>query len=202
MTTTSLPKSRPLSPHLGIYKPQISSVMSILHRISGVGLAIGLLFFVAWLLMLAGGQESYNYFIANIHILLGYCTATAAIFLILLYVLKAIVKGAFKPQGLAKGFACFLGSIMAVGLTGLAIYYAHGRFANALYAPLWYVGQAVLIGWTWAFFYHFCCGIRHLCWDAGWFLSLKGMHVTGWITLLISTVLTVLPWLKIWGYIK
>lgn len=36
-------KTPPLSPHLGIYRPQISSVLSILHRITGVGNFIGLL---------------------------------------------------------------------------------------------------------------------------------------------------------------
>lgn len=40
---------RPLSPHLQIYRPQITSVLSIFHRITGVVLAVGSLFFVAWL---------------------------------------------------------------------------------------------------------------------------------------------------------
>jgi succinate dehydrogenase / fumarate reductase cytochrome b subunit len=43
------PRRRPLSPHLQIYRPQITSVLSIFHRISGVVLALGSLFFVAWL---------------------------------------------------------------------------------------------------------------------------------------------------------
>lgn len=45
----SAPQNRPLSPHLQVYKPQITSVMSILHRMSGVVLSIGALFMVAWL---------------------------------------------------------------------------------------------------------------------------------------------------------
>ena len=40
---------RPLSPHLQIYRPQISSALSILHRITGVALSVGSLFMVAWL---------------------------------------------------------------------------------------------------------------------------------------------------------
>ena len=36
-------RNRPLSPHLQIYKPQITSVMSILHRFTGIGLAAGAL---------------------------------------------------------------------------------------------------------------------------------------------------------------
>lgn len=40
---------RPLSPHLQVYRWQISMVMSILHRFTGVALSVGALFMVAWL---------------------------------------------------------------------------------------------------------------------------------------------------------
>jgi succinate dehydrogenase cytochrome b556 subunit len=40
-------KARPLSPHLSIYKPQISSVLSIAHRVSGVVNFIGIAFMMA-----------------------------------------------------------------------------------------------------------------------------------------------------------
>ena len=33
--------NRPLSPHLTVYRPQVTSVLSILHRITGVGLTLG-----------------------------------------------------------------------------------------------------------------------------------------------------------------
>ena len=36
-------KKRPISPHLSIYKPQITSILSISHRISGVFQSIGLI---------------------------------------------------------------------------------------------------------------------------------------------------------------
>jgi succinate dehydrogenase / fumarate reductase cytochrome b subunit len=52
--------NRPLSPHLQIYKPQITSVLSILHRISGVILSVGILVLVYWLAAAAGGPESYG----------------------------------------------------------------------------------------------------------------------------------------------
>ena len=51
--------SRPLSPHLQVYRPQITSITSIVHRITGVFLAIGMLFLVYWLLAIAGGPESF-----------------------------------------------------------------------------------------------------------------------------------------------
>lgn len=45
--------ARPLSPHLGIYRWQITNTMSILHRMTGVGLSAGLVLFCAWLVAAA-----------------------------------------------------------------------------------------------------------------------------------------------------
>lgn len=51
---------RPLSPHLQVYKPQLTSVLSILHRGTGVVLAIGTLLVTYWLAAIAGGEESFQ----------------------------------------------------------------------------------------------------------------------------------------------
>jgi succinate dehydrogenase / fumarate reductase, cytochrome b subunit len=51
---------RPLSPHLGIYKPQLTSIMSILHRATGIVLAIGILPLTYWLYSISLGEEAYN----------------------------------------------------------------------------------------------------------------------------------------------
>ena len=51
--------SRPLSPHLQIYKPQITSVLSILHRFTGIALAVGTLALAWWLIAAAAGPEAY-----------------------------------------------------------------------------------------------------------------------------------------------
>ena len=51
--------ARPLSPHLQIYKPQLTSVLSILHRITGIILAAGLVLLLYWLLAIAGGEQAY-----------------------------------------------------------------------------------------------------------------------------------------------
>ena len=53
---------RPLSPHLQIYKPQLTSVLSITHRGTGIFLCLGILLLTAWLVCLALGEESYNIF--------------------------------------------------------------------------------------------------------------------------------------------
>ena len=50
---------RPLSPHLQIYKPQLTSVLSISHRITGVGLAAGTLLLSGWLIAAATGPEAF-----------------------------------------------------------------------------------------------------------------------------------------------
>jgi succinate dehydrogenase / fumarate reductase cytochrome b subunit len=51
---------RPLSPHLQVYKPQITSVLSIMHRITGVALALGSLLLVWWLIAVASGAEAFD----------------------------------------------------------------------------------------------------------------------------------------------
>ena len=52
-------RDRPLSPHLQVYKPQWTSVLSIVHRITGVALAVGTLLLVWWL---AAAASSAGYF--------------------------------------------------------------------------------------------------------------------------------------------
>lgn len=52
--------SRPLSPHLQVYRPQLTSMLSILHRLTGVGLAIGTLLLVYWLAAAAAGPEAFS----------------------------------------------------------------------------------------------------------------------------------------------
>ena len=55
-------KERPISPHLQVYKPQITSVLSIFHRITGVALTFGLILLVAWIFTLSLGEEYFEYF--------------------------------------------------------------------------------------------------------------------------------------------
>ncbi len=52
-------QQRPLSPHLTIYRPQITSIMSISHRISGVFLSLGTLVLTAWLWAVAYDPEYF-----------------------------------------------------------------------------------------------------------------------------------------------
>lgn len=52
-------RERPLSPHLQIYRPQLTSVLSITHRATGVALALGTLFLVYWLVAAASGPQAF-----------------------------------------------------------------------------------------------------------------------------------------------
>lgn len=59
MTAQPKPATRPLSPHLLRYKPQMTSVLSILHRATGAALAVGLVFMAWVLLAIADGPAAY-----------------------------------------------------------------------------------------------------------------------------------------------
>ena len=51
-------QQRPLSPHLQIYQRQLTSVLSILHRATGIFLGVAAFALVAWLFAVAGDGES------------------------------------------------------------------------------------------------------------------------------------------------
>ena len=116
---------RPLSPHLQIYKRQVQMMTSIVHRATGIALAVGSLLVVGGLLHLAAGEDSFNHF-------------------------KSIIG-----------------------------------------SP---VGMVLLLGWSWALFYHLCNGIRHLVWDAGYGLDLKNVYRGGWLVVAASLLLTAAAW--------
>jgi succinate dehydrogenase / fumarate reductase, cytochrome b subunit len=56
----SRPAARPLSPHLQIYKPMLSMLMSIMHRITGAALFLGTILFVWWLSAAAHSDGYFN----------------------------------------------------------------------------------------------------------------------------------------------
>jgi succinate dehydrogenase / fumarate reductase, cytochrome b subunit len=62
MAEAKVPAERPLSPHLTIYRPMLSMMMSIVHRITGTALYFGTLLLVWWLLAAASGPTAYAAF--------------------------------------------------------------------------------------------------------------------------------------------
>lgn len=61
MSNADLRGNRPLSPHLQIYKPILTMVMSILHRITGGALYFGTLLLAWWLIAAAAGPEYFEF---------------------------------------------------------------------------------------------------------------------------------------------
>lgn len=61
-----------------------------------------------------------------------------------------------------------------------------------------WIGQLMLVGWSFAFYYHLCTGIRHLIFDAGWFVTINGAVRTGWIVLGLPVILTAATWFYIY----
>ncbi len=64
-------RARPTSPHLSIYRWQISMTLSILHRATGMALAVGLLFLVWWLYAVLCGPAAYDCFLDFTHSIIG-----------------------------------------------------------------------------------------------------------------------------------
>ena len=61
MSVANRPVHRPLSPHLQIYKWQLTAVLSILHRATGIALAVGALYLALWV-MCAMSPVAYSNF--------------------------------------------------------------------------------------------------------------------------------------------
>jgi succinate dehydrogenase / fumarate reductase cytochrome b subunit len=124
-------RARPTSPHVGIYRWQIGNSLSILHRATGVALALGLPALCYWLMSVAGGELSY-----------------------------AVAMRVFASP----------------------------------------VGILVLVGWTFAFLYHLLNGVRHLFWDVGYGFERPQRHVSGWLVVFGSIVLTAGLWALLWTH--
>ena len=118
--------NRPLSPHLQVYRPQLTSVLSITHRATGIGLSFGIILLITWIIAAAAGENYFN-------------------------------------------------------------------MVNSLVTS-WF-GKLVLLGFTWALFYHLCNGIRHLFWDAGFGFELSTVYKSGYATIAGSIILTATAWI-------
>ena len=59
MAETKRTVERPLSPHLGIYRMQITMLMSIMHRVTGAALYFGTILLAAWLVSAAMGERAF-----------------------------------------------------------------------------------------------------------------------------------------------
>jgi succinate dehydrogenase / fumarate reductase cytochrome b subunit len=126
---------RPLSPHLQVYRPQLTSFTSIMHRITGIGLAVGLLYLVCWLTAAASGLEafdklqSFNGSIIGRLLLLGW---TIAFFYHLLNGIRHLAWdagwGFDLPAAYKTGYAVLIGTALLTIVAWVIGYYQMGAF--------------------------------------------------------------------------
>lgn len=94
-------RDRPLSPHLQVYSPQISSMLSILHRATGVALYIGAFLVAALLVTLTYGAENFAVAIELIQHPVGQVVVIGLTFCLFYHLLNGI-RHLFWDAG--KGF--------------------------------------------------------------------------------------------------
>jgi succinate dehydrogenase / fumarate reductase, cytochrome b subunit len=124
---------RPLSPHLQIYKPQISSILSILHRITGAGLGIGLLLLAWWLIAAASGPDAFATVQGFIGSWLGRLILFGFTWALFYHLLNGIrhlgwdlLFGLDIPTMTKTGWAVVVGSVVLTILTWIAAYAMRG----------------------------------------------------------------------------
>ena len=119
---------RPLSPHLQIYRWQLTSVLSILHRATGVALSAGTILLVWWLIAAASGPEAYE----GVQDFLGSWIGLLLLFgwtLSLFYHLCNgirhlfwdIGKGFELPAAYRSGYIVIIATIILTGITWIAL---------------------------------------------------------------------------------
>ncbi len=118
------PRTRPTSPHLQVYRWQMGSTLSILHRITGLGLALGFAALSYWLVSLAGGSESYGRAMGVLSSPVGQLCLLGWTFAFLYHLLNGVRHlywdagyGFERPQRLASGWFVVLAALgLSVGI--------------------------------------------------------------------------------------
>lgn len=94
----------------------------------------------------------------------------------------------------ATGIALGVGTLVLVWWL-MALASGPDAFADAQAVVGSFIGRLFLFGWTFALFYHFCNGIRHLVWDTGHGFDLDLAAKTGHAVPIAAGALTVLIWI-------
>jgi succinate dehydrogenase / fumarate reductase cytochrome b subunit len=119
---------RPLSPHLQIYRIQLTSVTSILTRLTGNGLIVGTLLAVWWLLAAATSDEYFAVADAVATGWFGDLVFTASLWAIWYHYLAGLRhllfdagRGLDIPTAEKLGWACIIGSVVLTVITVLLV---------------------------------------------------------------------------------
>ena len=123
-------RPRPLSPHLQVYKPQLTSILSILHRGTGIVLSIGSIFLVSWILVLTLGESAYQVYSQLVNNWFGKLVIFGFTFG-LFYHLSNGIRHLFWDAGYGydlkdayiSGFAVIFSSISLTLITWLIVYF-------------------------------------------------------------------------------
>jgi len=91
------------------------------------------------------------------------------------------------------------GVVMSVGFIVLAGWLfdaamgaeTYGSFMSCMDSPM---GKLLLIGWSFAFFFHLANGVRHFVWDSGRGFEKATANASSWFVLILALVLTVSFW--------
>ena len=81
---------RPISPHIQIYRPQLPSILSILHRVTGLFLVLGLVAVCSWLVCVALGEEFFQIFNSIGSTLIGKILTLGLVFSLVYHFLNGI----------------------------------------------------------------------------------------------------------------
>jgi succinate dehydrogenase / fumarate reductase, cytochrome b subunit len=115
---------RPLSPHLQIYRPQLTAITSILTRITGNGLIVATILAVWWLLAAATSPEYFAVANAVVTSWFGDLVFTASLWAIWYHYLAGLRhlyfdagKGLDIPTAEKLGWACIGGSVVLTIIT-------------------------------------------------------------------------------------
>lgn len=122
------PIQRPLSPHLQIYRPQLTAITSILTRITGNGVIVAVMLAVWWLLAAATSDAYFAVANAVATSWFGDLVFTASLWAVWYHTLAGIRhfifdagRGLDIPTAEKLGWACIIGSVVLTVITILLV---------------------------------------------------------------------------------
>jgi len=128
------PKARPLSPHLQIYRWPVTMGTSIIHRVTGFGLALGALLLAWWLVAAAVGPEAYANFQALAYTWFGrfvlFCFTLTLVFHALnglRHLFWDLGYGFAVPTANRTGIIVYGATIVLTWIIWAGAYYAMGK---------------------------------------------------------------------------
>ena len=92
------------------------------------------------------------------------------------------------------------GVALSVGLMAMAFWLLSAATGSDKYAEFValfdsIIGCLLLIGWSFAFFFHLMNGVRHLVWDTGRGFDKRQANASAWFVLITAVALTIVLWM-------